>query len=94
MSQSLDNPPPRWLTDVTTINADLGIYLSPSHLEDAPNPVFWHWCRKTSAGPRWLGMRTPLHEVENTDPWTLTPSLLCDLCGLHGFIRDGKWIRA
>lgn len=25
--------------------------------------------------------------------FTLTPSLLCS-CGDHGFIRDGKWVRA
>lgn len=91
MSTRRDNPPSNWIPDVTTIDEGQGIYLAPSHLEDAPNPVFWHWCTKTSAGARWVGMRTPLHEVLSTDPWELTPSLLCDMCGLHGFIRDGRW---
>lgn len=31
--------------------------------------------------------------VENWDPLTLSPSLLCS-CGDHGFIRDGRWIPA
>lgn len=94
MSQTFEHPPSQWLPEVTTIDEGLGVYLSPSHLEDAPNPVFWHWCRNTHNGPRWLGMRTPLHTVESTDPWTLSPSLLCDFCGLHGFISNGRWINA
>jgi hypothetical protein len=35
--------------------------------------------------PRWT--------VEQRDPLTLSPSLLCH-CGDHGWIRDGKWVRA
>lgn len=27
-------------------------------------------------------------------PLTLTPSLLCRICGHHGFITDGKWVTA
>ncbi len=33
-------------------------------------------------------------DVESEDPLTLSPSLLCRLCGSHGFIRGGKWISA
>lgn len=29
-------------------------------------------------------------QVENIDPLTLSPSLLCP-CGQHGFIRNGRW---
>ena len=25
---------------------------------------------------------------------TLTPSILCTICGNHGFVRDGKWVPA
>ncbi len=28
------------------------------------------------------------------DPLTLTPSLLCTICGTHGWIRDGAWVQA
>ena len=31
--------------------------------------------------------------VESWEPLTLSPSLLCS-CGDHGFIRNGKWVRA
>lgn len=32
--------------------------------------------------------------VESWDPLTLSPSILCRICGNHGWIRDGKWISA
>lgn len=35
----------------------------------------------------------PTWAVESWEPLTLSPSLLCS-CGDHGFIRDGKWVRA
>jgi hypothetical protein len=41
--------------------------------------------RSSFAGPRWT--------VEQRDPLTLSPSLKCH-CGDHGFIREGKWVRA
>jgi hypothetical protein len=33
-------------------------------------------------------------KVESFEPLTLSPSLLCTVCGDHGFIRDGKWVPA
>lgn len=33
-------------------------------------------------------------QVQSWDPLTISPSVLCKLCGDHGFIRDGKWVRA
>ena len=32
--------------------------------------------------------------VEQDDPLTLSPSVLCRACGDHGFVRGGKWVRA
>jgi len=32
--------------------------------------------------------------VEKMEPLTLSPSLVCRLCGHHGFIRDGRWVPA
>jgi hypothetical protein len=32
--------------------------------------------------------------VESWEPLTLSPSLLCRICGDHGYIRQGKWVRA
>lgn len=35
----------------------------------------------------------PKWQVHSWEPLTLSPSLLCH-CGDHGFIRDGKWVKA
>jgi hypothetical protein len=32
-------------------------------------------------------------DVQDWDPLTITPSVLCS-CGDHGFIREGRWVRA
>lgn len=66
-----------------------------------------HWCGGaiTFEGHT-HGENRPIWTVENLEPLTLSPSLLCthplrffreDLggeCGDHGFIRDGKWVSA
>lgn len=31
------------------------------------------------------------HSVVSADPLTITPSILCPDCGLHGFITAGRW---
>ena len=36
--------------------------------------------------PRWT--------VDSWDPPTFSPSVLCRLCGDHGFVREGKWVPA
>jgi hypothetical protein len=32
--------------------------------------------------------------VESRDPLTLSPSLLCQACGRHGYVRGGVWVPA
>lgn len=32
-------------------------------------------------------------QVESWEPLTLSPSLLCG-CGDHGFVREGRWVKA
>ena len=32
--------------------------------------------------------------VEQDEPLTLSPSVLCRSCGDHGFVRNGRWVRA
>ncbi len=39
-----------------------------------------------TTGARWT--------VEQEDPLTLSPSILRRECGLHGYIRDGRWVEA
>jgi len=36
--------------------------------------------------PRWT--------VERWEPLTLSPSILCKVCGWHGWLRDGRWVPA
>lgn len=33
-------------------------------------------------------------EVLSEEPLTLSPSLACQNCGHHGYIREGKWVPA
>lgn len=39
------------------------------------------------------GPRSALWQVHSWDPLTISPSVLCG-CGDHGFIRNGRWVRA
>jgi len=36
----------------------------------------------------------PVWTVEQAEPLTLAPSILCGACGRHGFIRQGRWVDA
>jgi hypothetical protein len=36
----------------------------------------------------------PTWRLETRDPLTVWPSLLCRICGDHGFIRGGRWVVA
>jgi hypothetical protein len=31
------------------------------------------------------------HTIVSSNPVTVSPSVGCDDCGLHGFIRNGRW---
>lgn len=33
-------------------------------------------------------------DVVSREPLTLNPSILCNACGAHGWIREGKWVSA
>lgn len=57
---------------------------------DTINPWFWHWCKTKNV---WIGTSTRGHDMHDPNPATLhlEPSLLWPCCGLHGFVRNGKW---
>lgn len=40
--------------------------------------------------PKW----THGWQIVCREPLELSPSLLCRLCGTHGFVRGGKWVPA
>lgn len=51
-----------------------------------------------SPSARQLEPGKPMWTVESWDPLTLSPSILCSPdkggCGIHGYIRDGRWVAA
>ncbi|MDT0306137.1 hypothetical protein RM780_04060 [Streptomyces sp. DSM 44917] len=83
-----DEPPTGWVTPALTCLTD-GIYYG--WIDGVPNPVFWHWCEPSG---RWLAVGTAAHTLVAREPLHLEASLLWTCCGLHGFVRDGKWIPA
>lgn len=57
-------------------------------------PLVFHWCVKAQL---WLGAGVGNHKAYQDDATkliTLTPSLLFDCCGLHGFVIEGQWMPA
>lgn len=36
----------------------------------------------------------PTWIIDEEEPLTVSPSLLCRACGDHGWIRQGKWVKA
>lgn len=40
------------------------------------------------------GLMEASWELVSCDPVTLSPSLACRVCGDHGFIQNGKWVKA
>lgn len=44
--------------------------------------------------PDWWSPGSPTWEVISEEPLTLSPSLACQACGHHGWVRDGRWVPA
>lgn len=53
--------------------------------------AFRHLCDRGDRGTYVVAIDlAPGHQV-NEDTMTVTPSILCGDCGIHGFITDGIW---
>jgi len=57
---------------------------------------FRHLCRLNDGrrkilAPETFGPLHAAHKMISADPLTLEPSIICQQCGLHGWIRDGRW---
>lgn len=35
-----------------------------------------------------------LWQIESLNPLTISPSLVCSVCGHHGWIKQGRWVPA
>jgi hypothetical protein len=73
--------------------------------KDDPVGIFeWHDCSGHQGdGPSSVPFDVPANahienrhkwQVESLDPITISPSILCNLCGFHGFLREGRWVSA
>lgn len=48
--------------------------------------VYFQNAPENVQGARW--------QLVTAEPLTINPSVLCGTCGLHGFIREGRWVPA
>lgn len=57
---------------------------------DATHVWFEHDCGDEGV----LGNSLPnmLWHITTREPLTVTPSITCQQCGLHGWIKEGKWV--
>lgn len=54
-----------------------------------------HACLNGQMSPGWVPLTGLMAwTIVKREPLTLSPSLLCPLCGHHGFIREGRWVPA
>jgi hypothetical protein len=87
-----------FLRDITPLDDRGRIYVSASLYGDE-HPTWTHWCPMDKCDPgrgvsQWAMAGTPQHPVQQREPLTLDGSLLCPNCGLHGWIREGRWVNA
>lgn len=77
-----------------------GLNLAIRHTQERGGE-FWrfsHVCTNPRSGAR-LRIAPALqighgHEVLSTSPLHIEASILCEDCGLHGFVREGRWVSA
>jgi hypothetical protein len=89
VSRDRKSPPSEW-AGATDAGSD--IYWSRVNVGDLGRVIVWHWC--TAGAGHWAASGTGLHTVASLDPVHLEPSLLFSCCGVHGFLRGGKWVDA
>lgn len=56
----------------------------PDLVHDPTGGTFRHPTRLPLSPDGWT--------VQQADPLTVTPSILCHSCGCHGFITNGRWV--
>lgn len=79
---------------------EIAEFTEPGH--DGPAGLLWrHGCTADPRGPESGGDSVPFSPpwpdgwtVEQREPLTISPSVLCRACGRHGFIRGGRWCPA
>lgn len=88
MTRGMDVSPPGWVKAV-----DHGSDVTSLHYADGSIRVR-HPCKEVDGDRLYSAPALQLaggHRVVQADPLTITPSILCADCGLHGFITNGVW---
>lgn len=85
---------------VDAIDCGGGVWVSwGTSMNRGDEPLVWHWCtrdkwrgRDIPALPRWAPCGVGAHTLVSRDPFHVEPSVYWpDCCGMHGFIRGGRW---
>jgi hypothetical protein len=69
-------------------------------IDETPYGLYFeHTCLGSEASPGYIpfegeGAGAKTWKIEQLEPLTLSPSLLCPRCKLHGHVRGGKWVPA
>lgn len=96
------------MLDATPPGANMAVVVADSSTEDPPRMLhynddggFWafqHVCVRPDATIRVAPRLTSEHNVVLTPGpevvVTVTPSILCPDCGLHGFVERSTWVQA
>lgn len=77
-----------------TERVDLGEGRAVLFYDDEP-PRFEHICHRTRINDGLTLIIAPsmsLHTVVQRDPLTITASVACGDCNIHGWVTNGEWI--
>lgn len=97
------HPPVSW---ATMVGPDVCVTWGQPDSDGHRTPLVWHWCSRVVwqadptrvrvlCEPQWSPAGVGAHTLVTEEPLHLEPSLLwSDCCGMHGFIRDGRWVSA
>jgi hypothetical protein len=99
-----DQPPSTWDgVNATPAGGDIYYRSDPELGEPGTldSILVWHWCTAVAPGDgevvsegRWAASWPSAHTLVCAVPLHLEPSLLFKCCGVHGFIRNGRWTAA
>jgi hypothetical protein len=70
-----------------------GVAVAPSFIvveaNNATHVWFEHHCRGEMLGNSLPNM---IWHITSREPLSVTPSIHCQQCGLHGWIKEGMWV--
>jgi len=99
VSHNRGTPPTDWPGMETASLTQLTEDIYFGWLAQDTHPTFWHWCEAQERVPEehrvhdgcWVAAGTSAHTLVSREPLHLEPSLLWRCCGLHGWVRNGRW---